>query len=122
MSDLPPAVRRTIMTIFDNAFRNKKENLAKLEIMLRNHLNPLENGVCVRNQVLDCNKVPMSFTKSGNDDQSACNACLNRRRPCVRLIRRNGAVHLALYPLHVDYRAGASWKDLDFWIRRDDVA
>lgn len=114
MHDLPTAVYHRIITVFDHMFRTPETNLTKLDTMLRNHIRPLQNNFCVRNQVIGCNKVQMKLDRGL---ESACSTCFNTRRPCMRLVRYEGAVYLALFPIHAEARFGTSWKDFGFWIQ-----
>jgi hypothetical protein len=59
---------------------------------------------------------PISWTEAGGDSMRSCDRCTAGQRLCVRLVKMDDVMKLAVYPLPEVLRTGKTWEELAFWV------
>jgi hypothetical protein len=121
---LPEDIRKDLQDRFRtmcNASEKRKKRYHGMQTKPQNRLNKEE---CIRCQFMETSKGGRRsdgyYTNGGEVNKSADDMCIERRSPCVYMVRHNGACTLCIVPLPAGLRVGKRWDELGYWVTLGD--
>jgi hypothetical protein len=117
LSGVADTLKDEITTKFRSDFLSVERHKEAYRRMLRSQEKYYAMFTCVNMTVrAGSASKPISWTEAGGDSMRSCDRCTAGQRLCVRLVKMDDVMKLAVYPLPEVLRTGKTWEELAFWV------
>lgn len=114
MSDLPDPLANALQSSFYSTYLADEKRLLYFKAMVRDPEASLNRGFCVRQKVLLRVTADEKYVEANGNISRTCDNCLKKQHMCVRLVKVNNELKLALFPLPVQHRSGRKETDMAY--------
>jgi hypothetical protein len=115
LSHYGPQNMRYIQIKFHADYCSTSANEEMLNKIMADRQRYSDLGDCINTRLYSEDGNPSTWAESGNDNYRACDFCIGTKRLCVSLLKVQGSIKLAIFPLPTELRKHIQWRQKRYW-------